>query len=317
MANNYTEPSDYTLNNMVNIFNSIFLRGAAILFVSAFSMYPQNRLLQWPVLFENLDDKITSLFGESRTDHFHNGVDIASFNQPVVSIAAGQILYSSYAEDNPFANESGPGNTVWINHGKGIMSAYYHLKDGRTRGILQNRMVQPLETIGIAGNTGHSAGGHLHFVVADNFGKRIIDPLAVLPPVKDTMAPQIQSLMFHIGEKFTNVNDGDYINLSSSFPVTVRIRDAGEKKFQNRGIKFIHFILNGQDWKKASFDVISYKDGKWVNPQGLEFEQLYYKDDYLMGSPGLKSGENSVRVIARDYSGNTAERTFTFYVNRI
>ena len=294
------------------IFKSNFFM---IIYLSVSSLFPES-LFRWPTEHKDFSDKLTSLFGESRGDHFHNGVDISTVNQPVMSLKEGEILYSSYAEDRPFENPPGPGNSVWVYHGNGILSAYYHLRDGRNKNILEKQKVASGEIIGFSGNTGHSGGAHLHFVVADKFGKRIIDPLTMLSAVKDSMAPVISSLMIYVGDRFTNINDGDYINLSSNFPLVVRIADAGEKKFQNRGIKKAEYILNGELLKKARFDSLVFKDGKWMNLEGLTYDDLYFKDDYLVGAPGLRSGENSIKIMAEDYSGNKSERTFVFYVNR-
>lgn len=295
------------------IFNSIFWLWAYSFF--CYTAFAKTEF-KWPVKYIDLTDKLTSLFGESRSDHFHNGIDIASVNQPVLSIGDGQIIYSSYTEDRPFENPHGPGNSVWIYHGDGILSAYYHLKDGRNNTIQSKKTVKMNEEIGISGNTGHSGGAHLHFLVVDQFGRRIIDPLSILAPIKDTVPPEITNLFIHVGDRFTLVNEGEYINLSSNWPVTIKIRDAGEKKFQNRGIRNIKYFVNGIMYKKASFAILNFKNGNWVNPENYNFDQLYLKDDYLVGSLGLKSGENSIKVIAEDYSGNIAERTFTFYVNR-
>ena len=295
-----------------NLFKSIFL---FLILFTGYSLFSKE-VFRWPTDNKDLASRLTSLFGESRGDHFHNGVDISTVNQPVMSLKNGEILYSSYSEDRPFENPMGPGNNVWIYHGNGMLSAYYHLKDGRAEILSKKSSITTRDIIGYSGNTGHSGGAHLHFVLTDKFGKRIIDPLKFLSVVEDTTAPEISALFVYVGESYTNINDGDYVNISDNFPLVTRIRDAGIKTFQNRGIKKAEYYLNGELQKKADFGELSFKNGKWVNVNGYTYEELYYKNDYLIGTPGLKSGENSILVKAEDYSGNKSERKFVFYVNR-
>jgi murein DD-endopeptidase MepM/ murein hydrolase activator NlpD len=65
--------------------------------------------------------------------------------------------------------DAGRANYVRILHNDGTMALYAHLK---TDGVLV-RAGQPVrkgDTIGLSGNTGFSAGPHLHFVVQVNRG---------------------------------------------------------------------------------------------------------------------------------------------------
>lgn len=278
-----------------------------------------NKVLNYliPVKTDQLENKITSTFGESRGDHFHNGLDISSANEPVLAMADGKVLYSRYTEDHPFEDELGTGNSVWLNHGSGNFTAYYHLKDGRISKLLKPDGIKAGDKIGITGNSGHSSGAHLHFVVLRKHGLEILDPMKFLSPISDSSAPEISSLLVHVNGKFTNINDGDNINLSKEFPFTISIVDAGEKKSQRRGITRVQYFLNGEALRSADFSALQYSASEWKNPDGFSFTNLYYKDQYLIGNLNLKSGENTIKVVAWDFRGNVNERSFTFYVSRI
>ncbi|EJO69865.1 MULTISPECIES: M23 family metallopeptidase [Leptospira] len=278
-----------------------------------------NKVLNYliPVKTDQLENKITSTFGESRGDHFHNGLDISSANEPVLAMADGKVLYSRYTEDHPFEDELGTGNSVWLDHGSGNFTAYYHLKDGRISKLLKPDGIKAGDKIGITGNSGHSSGAHLHFVVLRKHGLEILDPMKFLSPIPDSSAPEISSLLVHVNGKFTNINDGDNINLSKEFPFTISIVDAGEKKSQRRGITRVQYFLNGEALRSADFSALQYSASEWKNPDGFSFTNLYYKDQYLIGNLNLKSGENTIKVVAWDFRGNVNERSFTFYVSRI
>ncbi|WP_061281072.1 M23 family metallopeptidase [Leptospira interrogans] len=278
-----------------------------------------NKVLNYlvPVKTDQLENKITSTFGESRGDHFHNGLDISSANEPVLAMADGKVLYSRYTEDHPFEDELGTGNSVWLDHGSGNFTAYYHLKDGRISKLLKPDGIKAGDKIGITGNSGHSSGAHLHFVVLRKYGLEILDPMKFLSPIPDSSAPEISSLLVHVNGKFTNINDGDNINLSKEFPFTISIIDAGEKKSQRRGITKVQYFLNGETLQSADFSALQYSASEWKNLDGFSFTNLYYKDQYLVGNLNLKSGENTIKVMAWDFRGNVSERSFTFYVSRI
>ncbi|MCE9500881.1 MAG: M23 family metallopeptidase [Leptospira sp.] len=278
--------------------------------------FPGKKFL-WPIKSEKISEKLSSLFGESRGDHFHNGLDLSSANEEVRSIAAGKIVYYKYSEDFPFENETGAGNSIWLSHGESILSAYYHLKDGKIKSLSVKNSVDQNEKIGISGNTGHSSGSHLHFVIATENGKKIINPLKILPPVQDFISPEIGGLTITVGDKFTNINDGDYINVSKNYPITVVVFDKGEKSGQRRGIRDIAFTFNGKPVKESKFSEISLLRGNWVSDDGLPYDELFFNDNYLVGDLPLKSGENIISVAVSDFHGNTANKMFTFYVNRI
>lgn len=271
----------------------------------------------WPIQNVELSGLLTSTFGESRKDHFHNGLDISSVLQPVKAMADGELLYSRYAEDDPFEEERGSGNIVWISHQDGYVSGYYHLHGSRNEIVRSKQPIKAGDTIGISGNTGHSTGGHLHFVLGKSFGKTLLDPLQYLPPIEDKMEPNVANLFIHVGESYTNLNDGDNINVSKAFPLTVAIFDGGIKNSQRRGIRQVEYQFNGEKIKKASFDSLEFREGQWLTKEGYNFDSLFFKDRYLVGELNLKAGENTIKVKASDFSGLSSEKQFTINVTRI
>lgn len=273
-----------------------------------------SRGFDLPIQTDKISERITSVFGESRWDHFHNGLDISSYLEPVRSIGSGRLLYSRYATDDPFREEWGSGDTVWIDHSGGIYSAYYHLNPGRKE---LTPDIEEGQIIGTTGNTGHSSGGHLHFVLTEEYGKKIVNPLDYLPKTIDENPPRIGGLSVHVGSGYTNINSGDNINLSDTFPFSVSITDSGVRKSQRWGVQAVQFTLNGKVVQESRFDSIRFVNGTWLNDDGVSFPELFYKDRYLVGNLSLPSGEHTIQVVATDYHGNTAVKSFTFYVNRI
>lgn len=107
---------------------------------------------------------VTSPYGLRRY-RMHKGIDIRmKRGEPVVSVAAGKIVRSSY-------ERRGYGHYVYVDHGNGIQTRYAHLSK---RYAKVGEEVQKGEAIGLAGNTGRSTGPHLHFEI--RYGETLIDP---------------------------------------------------------------------------------------------------------------------------------------------
>jgi murein DD-endopeptidase MepM/ murein hydrolase activator NlpD len=67
------------------------------------------------------------------------------------------------------------GNTVFIDHGLGIISAYFHLNEFRVK---TGEKVRQGEVIGLVGSTGRSTGPHLHWSMY--VSSQAVNPLSFL-----------------------------------------------------------------------------------------------------------------------------------------
>ncbi|MBW4532379.1 MAG: M23 family metallopeptidase [Pleurocapsa minor HA4230-MV1] len=90
-------------------------------------------------------------------DYYHKGVDYAGgYGSPVVAPAAGQVRLVG-REDEGFHVH---GNVIGIDHGQGVLSIFLHLQDLE---VTEGEMVKAGQRIGTIGDTGASAGPHLHW----------------------------------------------------------------------------------------------------------------------------------------------------------
>ena len=103
---------------------------------------------------------------------FHNGLDIAA-NDPAEGETPDQILAAADGTVTWAQLAKGYGNFIIIKHGKtGYETRYAHL---HTISVAKEQKVTQGQVIGIAGNTGSSTAGHLHYEM--KFKNKFINPL--------------------------------------------------------------------------------------------------------------------------------------------
>lgn len=119
------------------------------------------------------DTKVTSRFGTGRVFNGrlasnHLGVDYrGSVGEPVVAANRGVVaLVSEFFL---------AGNVVYIDHGGGILTGYFHLSQPL---VAVGDTVERGQEIGLVGKTGRVTGPHLHW--SARFGALTVDPAGLL-----------------------------------------------------------------------------------------------------------------------------------------
>lgn len=94
----------------------------------------------------------------TKTKKLHTGTDIpAPSGTPIYAAGAGTVIYAGWY--------GAYGNTVIVDHGKGLSSMYPH----QSRiGVSNGQTLKAGELVGYVGSTGWSTGPHLHLEIREN-----------------------------------------------------------------------------------------------------------------------------------------------------
>lgn len=148
------------------------IRGEQARSRKAFASWNAERLAQLDFLLP-VNGRLSGTFGKKRFFNGqprrpHSGMDIAApTGTPVKSPAAGRIIETG----NYFFN----GNTVFIDHGEGLITMICHLN---SIGVEVGQEVERGDVVATVGATGRVTGPHLHWTVSLNNTR--IDPALFL-----------------------------------------------------------------------------------------------------------------------------------------
>lgn len=297
---------------------------------------------------------LSGTFAEVRTNHFHSGIDMridGKVGEPVYAPADG------YVSRLRISSWDG-GKMLYINHPGGITTVYLHLDGyadpiaGHVRRVQYGVRSYAIDTvlppsripvrkgqlIAYAGNSGISAGPHLHFEVRNTATQFSLNPLEYGVPLLDTIAPAIlgirvipataSSSVAGKAEGLTLSARQDSVEVCGSFYVGVYAVDASEGSTSRNGADRIDIWLDGEAYFQYHVDHTEYDKGRAVNaqidyPHFLATRQPYIVTRRLPGDPtryartvgnGVMSFADQewhrITVRVSDCAGNNTVRKF-------
>ena len=285
--------------------------------------------------------------GEPRPNHFHGGIDIKTaggVNRPVYAAADG---YVSRLKQSSF----GYGNVLYITHPNGLTTVYGHLNEfrGPVAAELLRRQyekqayevelffakdqypVQRGEVVALSGNTGGSAGPHLHWEVRDAQDHQY-NPLqwGGFAELQDHVAPTLQafaveplSIEARVANRYDKkvfvprVQPGpgvattwpDTINCFGTIGLLVQGFDRFDGAWNRNGIQRVAVQVNGQPYYEHNIDAVPFPTGtrqvanfvdfQYQHTQGRLLQKLWVdegNDLALYNAPGPQRGRLNVEA---------------------
>ena len=276
--------------------------------------------------------------GTITTRDFHNGLDfdVANFaaqdeGVEVRAAAAGTVIE---IRDGFFDRETGltygdPGNYVFVDHGSGWVTQYYHLREDSIS-VQVSDVVAAGDMLGYAGSSGNSGGPHLHFEIQHN--NTPVDPFAA--PADYFLSPPTYvfdaSLPNNIFELVVTNDIYDGVNTFGGPPLEHVLEEvSGIQQFPDtfeRVIVYAEFtsVEAGDVWEAqlfrpdnslyADFGDFTFfadrpTDGGWYNPGFTNDMTGTWRVDILYNS--VKIGEQTFTVGSAEPEIRVFDTTFS------
>ncbi len=318
--------------------------------------YSQNYFI-YPM---DIPVSLSANFGELRTNHYHMGIDIRTQQRENLRILAAADGYIS----RMFISHGGYGNMLMIKHPNGMETLYGHLNNFNTE--LQKYLeakqykdkswaqdfrlppnlfpVKKGQFIAYSGNTGGSAGPHLHFEIRDAITGNGLNPMLFGLNITDNMRPQVYGLYYYDRRYSTYEAAAQRISLSGSIgnvsggtvktgTPSVSFGYHGEDKTSTSSFKFgiykATLYVNEEEMITSTLNDIPFDEQRYMNA-GIDYKRKLQGGPYiehLSVLPGNKldifSGPSDgvidlsdgqprkMRIVLEDTKGNATTINFT------
>ena len=190
--------------------------------------------------------QLAANFGELRPNHFHMGFDIRTNQRENLRVYAAADGYVSKVKIERY----GFGQAIYITHPNGYSTLYAHLNDFyeplkstiKAKQYADRQWEQEIEFppgqfevtkgqfIALSGNTGGSAGPHLHFEIRDSKTGNNLNPWLFDMGLADNIKPSIFRLYYY-DRRYSTYETG---------PVALPIKSAGAGSYSGNGVLNLH-----------------------------------------------------------------------------
>lgn len=252
--------------------------------------YPRN-YFRHPL---NVPMQLVANFGEIRANHWHMGLDIRTQqreNLPVYASAEGYV-------SRVLVEPGGFGQAIYIAHPNGYTTLYAHMNGffpALQKYVLDEQYrreswrvsltlspdqfpLQKGDYIGLSGNTGGSAGPHVHFEIRDTKTEKVLNPLLFGFPIPDAVPPSVVRLAMYDRNRSTYMQSPQLLNIQRTRNNTIKVgsdkisfaigaTDRFSGSNNPNGIYAAKISVDGQPVSSFTLDNIGYDETRYINAQ--------------------------------------------------
>lgn len=303
---------------------------------------------------------LAGTFGELRSNHFHSGIDIKTQQReglPVMAIGEGTITRIK-------VSIWGYGKVIYIAHPNGYTSVYGHLQkfspeiEAYIKKLQYAKKSFEVEVfpdygelkvnkgdlIAYSGNTGGSAGPHLHFEIRSSISEKPTNPLLYGMEVADATNPIVEKLFLYPLTETSHVNGNNQrtqINFSKQSDGTYlanKVRALGtiglgfigfdrlDMAANKNGVYSVALSVNGKIYSLYDFESFSFGETRYINTL-IDYDYLgryreriqksfkspgnylnIYKELFNNGEVPINEGLSyTINLLIKDFAGNKLE----------
>ena len=265
---------------------------------------------------------LAGTFGELRSNHFHSGVDIKTQQREGLTVhAIGEGTVTRIK-----VSLWGYGKVIYVAHPNGYTSVYGHLqkfapdieayvkKEQYRKQSYEVELfpdygelkVENGQVIAYSGNTGSSAGPHLHFEIRNSVSERPTNPLLYGLDVRDATSPTLDKVYAYplspdaqvnqsnakIELRFNRQTDGSYLTdkllAAGTIGFGVEAYDRQDLAANRNGIFSLRQVVNGTIYTDYDFEDFSFPESRYINTliDYAHFNTYHNRIQRLFRSPG-------------------------------
>ena len=265
--------------------------------LDAQKIYPTNDFIP-PI---DIPLKLAGTFGELRSNHFHSGIDIKTGERTGLNVYAIGHGYVSRIK----VQAGGYGKALYINHPNGYVSVYAHLdkyndkinefvtkEQYRRKSFEVDLYLEPGQLdvnqgdiLAFTGNSGHSAGPHLHFEIRDEASQKPVNPLLFGYSVSDNIKPGINMLKIYPATPDDQINGKnkpsdfypesvngiyslvniDTLVVAGSVYFGINTIDLFNNGLNKNGVYEIRVFVNGKESYSHKLETFSFDETRYIN----------------------------------------------------
>ncbi len=277
----------------------------------------------------NIAPDASGTFGELRSTHFHAGDDYRTQQRIGLPLHAAAEGYVSRVR----VQIGGGGNSVYINHPNGFTTVYLHMdsfNDALTNIIRSEQYKQQRfdvdvevkegqvklskgQLIGNTGNTGGSAGPHLHFEIRDTKSQHPLNPQLFGLHFKDNFAPTINGIMIYdledplfnentgrryqqlkaLGSGKYGLASGSVISVNGKFGLGINSIDRHRAGGFQNGVYSIELFLDGKAISTVLFEELDFNTSSAIHSY-LDFP--HFKKTKVKVQKSFKDPGNPIQI---------------------
>ena len=242
---------------------------------------------------------LAGTFGELRSNHFHGGIDIKTQQReglPVYGIADGTITRIK-------VSIWGYGKVLYVAHPNGYTSVYGHLQkfspriEEYVKKLQYDKKsfeveafpnygefrIEKGELIAYSGNTGGSAGPHLHFEIRSSISEKPTNPMLYGIDIPDATNPTLEKLFVYplsensqvnqsrekVQVNFSRQSDGTYLASTVNALGKIGIGFVGFDRLDmaanKNGVYAVSLSVNGKIYCSYDFESFSFGETRYIN----------------------------------------------------
>ena len=335
----------------LHLFSALFLIFSIL---SAQDKYPKD-VFRSPM---DIPMVLAGTFGELRSNHFHAGIDIKTQRRqglPIYGIADGTVTRIKISH-------WGYGKALYVAHPNGFTSVYAHLQkfgpeiEEYIKKVQYKKQSYEVEVfpdygelqikkdqiIAYSGNSGSSAGPHLHFEIRSSITEKPTNPLLYGYKVRDATNPTLVGLFGYplsdgahvngslskIQLNFTKQEDGSFlaeeVNALGTIGFGINAFDRQDLAPNKNGVYRVTQKVNGTVYSAYNFDTFSFGETRYINTL-IDYEHFgkfkqriqkcfkeqsnklnIYNKLYLDGKiPVQEALDYTIELLIEDIAGNT------------